>query len=263
MIRDRILEACDEDPDDCNMYLKADELQSKVDKMAIACRNARTVHEAKLMVEVCCGMQGITGVKERNAIFDVVCRCPVKCCSLFFFHLMFIISYVRYNWSLDLEDYPLKSHPRSYITTIYWQAALKEHNIIDAVCQDMLHILDTIAANLGNPEDVLMWCEKARGDYQRYLAEIWHGEFLSKASQSYEKTMRWQINAPPVDEGVAERVLVHRYSAALNLSILEGDIRGNFSDGMKIAQEVHLHAQLYTWRANTKACDTQCLISGA
>ena len=110
----------------------------------------------------------------------------------------------------------------------------------------MLHIIDTVAANLSNPEDVLMWCEKARGDYQRYLAEIWRGKYLSKAAESYEKTMRWEMSAPPADESVAERVLVHRYSAALNLSILEGDIRGNVSDGMKIAEEVHICARLFT-----------------
>lgn len=167
MIRDKVLETCDEDPRNCNMYLKVDELQGKVDRMAIKCRDASKVRRAKLMVE----------------------------------------------------------------------AALKEHKIIDAVCRDMLHIIDTVSANLGNPEDVLMWCEKARGDYQRYLAEIWRGKYLSKAAECYEKTMRWEMRAPPADESVAERVLVHRYAAALNLSILEGDIRGNVSDGMKIAEE--------------------------
>ena len=91
---------------------------------------------------------------------------------------------------------------------------------IDSVCRDMLHILNTIAANPSNAEDVLMWCEKARGDYYRYLSEIWRGEFLAKAAKSYDNTMRWVSSAPPADSGMAERVLVHRYSAALNLAIL-------------------------------------------
>lgn len=65
MIRDKVLEACDEDPHNYNMYLKVDELQDKVDRMAITCSDASKVSEAKLMVEVCSGVYHATG--ESNA----------------------------------------------------------------------------------------------------------------------------------------------------------------------------------------------------
>lgn len=102
----------------------------------------------------------------------------------------------------------------------------------------MLHTLDAIAARPDIAEDVLMWCTKARADFYRYLAEVWRGEFLAKAEASYEKTMRWASSSPTTDEGTAERMFVHRYAAALNLSILRGDIHGNVQDGLSTAQEV-------------------------